>query len=205
MNRLTGTLLALVGVAGLAAVATRVIVPMSRNHDVTSPSDLRLAAVHTCSKGALSVKLGARGHAAMSSAGFAIAITNKGTAPCSLNGFATVTALTKTTSAKPITFVHSSQSQSYANVSPKTVVLAPKGTASFGISYTDNKDQQYGSATGCQMYAINVRLPGVKQSYTARISVAAIGGPAEDFVNSCFTNFKFGLTPIVAGSKPPQP
>lgn len=141
----------------------------------------------------------------MSSAGFAIAVTNKETAPCSLDGFATVTALTKTTSAKPITFVHSSQSQLCATVSSKTVVLAPKGTASFGISYTDNKDQQYGNATGCQMYAINVRLPGAKPSNTTRISVASIDGPAENYVNSCFTNFKFGLTPLVAGSKPPQP
>ncbi len=199
MKRLIGSL------AALAIVAALVIVSMVHNHDATSPSDVRVTVVHTCSTGALSVKLGARGHAGMSSAGFAIAVTNKETVPCSLDGFATVTALTKTTSAKPITFVHSSQSQSYATVSPKTVVLAPKGTASFGISYTVNKDQQYGNATGCQMYAINVRLPGVKPSNTTRISLASIDGPAENYVNSCFTNFKFGLTPLVAGSKPPQP
>jgi hypothetical protein len=33
-----------------------------------------------------------------------------------------VTALTKTASAMPITFVHFSQSQSYATATPKTVV-----------------------------------------------------------------------------------
>ena len=205
MNRSKGTLLALASVACLAAVATLVRVPMSRNHDVGSPSDLRPAAVHTCSTGALSVTLGARGHAGLSSAGFAIAVTNKGTVPCYLDGFATVTALTKTASAKPVTFVHSPQSQSYATASPKMVVLAPMQVASFGISYTVSKDQQYGNATGCQMYAIDVRLPGVKPSSTTRILVASMDGPAENYVNSCFTNFKFGLTPIVAGSKPPQP
>ncbi|NNN13930.1 MAG: DUF4232 domain-containing protein [Acidimicrobiaceae bacterium] len=205
MNRLTGTLSALVVVTGLAAVAVLVIVPMSRTPGATSSSDVRGTFLHTCSAGALSVKLGTTEYPGMSSAGFAIAVTNKGTASCSLDGFATVTALTKGTSAKPITFVHFSQSQSYATVSPKKVVLAPNGAASFGISYTVNKDQQYGNSTGCQMYAVNVQLPGVKPSHTTRISVASIGGEAENFVNSCFTNFKFGLTPIVAGSKPPQP
>jgi hypothetical protein len=163
------------------------------------------ATVSTCSSGALTVELGTRGHAGASSAGFAIAVTNQGTASCSLNGFATVAALTKTASAKPITFVHSSQSQTYATALPKTIVLAPKKTASFGISYTDSKDQQYGNATGCQMYAINVRLPGVKPSHTTRIPLASIDGPTQNYVNACFTNFRFGLTPIVTGSNPPQP
>jgi hypothetical protein len=186
--------------SALAAIAVLVVVPMGALTATASS-----ATVPTCSSGALSVKLGARGHSGASSAGFAIAVTNKGTASCSLDGFATVTALTKTTSVKPITFVHSAQSQSYATVSPKTVVLSPKGIASFGISYTDNKDQQYGNTTSCQMYAVNVQLPGVKSSHTTSISVASIDGPAQNYVNACFTNFKFGLTPIVAGSKPPQP
>lgn len=163
------------------------------------------ATVHTCASTALSVKLGARGHGGAGSEGFAIAVTNKGAISCSLDGFATVTALTKTKSAKPITFVHTSRSQTYATASPKTVVLAPKGTASFGISFTDAADQQYGNATGCQMYAVNVRLPGAKPSRTTRISVASINGPLENYVNSCFTVFEFGLTPIVKGSTPPQP
>lgn len=205
MNRLTGTVSAVVAVAGLAAIASLVIVSMGRTPATTSPGDLRLAAVHTCSTGALSVKLGAKGHSGAGSEGFAIAVINKGTSSCSLDGFATVTALTNTTSAKPITFVHTSRSQSYATVSPMRVVLAPQGTASFGISYTDTADQQYGNTTGCQMYAVSVRLPGVEPSHTTRISVASIDGPAENFVNSCFTNFEFGLTPVVAGSKPPQP
>ncbi len=163
------------------------------------------ATVSTCSSGALTVELGTRGHAGASNAGFAIAVTNQGTASCSLNGFATVAALTKTASAKPITFVHSSQSQTYATAFPKTIVLAPKKTASFGISYTDSMDQQYGNATGCQMYAIDVQLPGVKPSHTTRISLASIDGPAQNYVNACFTNFRFGLTPVVIGTNPPQP
>ncbi len=83
--------------------------------------------------------------------------------------------------------------------------MAPKGTASFGISYTDAADQQYGNATGCQMYAVNVRLPGAKPGRTTRISVASIDGPLENYVNACFTAFEFGLTPVVAGLHPPQP
>jgi hypothetical protein len=196
MNRLARTF------SALAAAAAMSFVPVG-TLAVTGAASA--ATVHTCASAALSVKLGAQGHAAMSSAGFAVAVTNKGATSCSLDGFATVTALTKTASPKPITFVHTSRSQSYATASPKTVVLAPKGTASFGISYTDNKDQQYGNATGCQMYAVNVRLPGVKPRHTTRISMPAIDGPAENYVNSCFTAFEFGLTPIVKGSTPPQP
>jgi hypothetical protein len=196
MNRLARTF------SALAAVAAMSFVPVGA---FAMTGVASATTVHTCASTALSVKLGAKGHGGASSEGFAIAVTNKGATSCSLDGFATVTAQTKTASAKPITFVHTSRSQSYATASPKTVVLAPKGTASFGISFTDNKDQQYGNATGCQMNAVNVRLPGAKPSRTTRISVASFDGPLENFVNSCFTAFEFGLTPIVKGSTPPQP
>jgi|GEM_PF-3415542 hypothetical protein len=163
------------------------------------------AAAPICSSKALSVTLGVKGHDAMSSAGFAVDVTNEGATTCALDGFATVTALTRTSSAKSITFVHSSQSQDYSTASPRTILLGPRGTASFGVSYTDNKDPQYGHATDCQMYALNVRLP-VKPNRTTRISLTTIhSGPGENYVNSCFTNFKFGLTPLVTGLTPPQP
>lgn len=196
MSRLTRT------VSILTAVAAMSIVPVGA---LAGSGVASAATVHPCASTALSVKLGAQGHAGASSAGFAVAVTNEGITSCSLDGFAMVTALTRTVSAKPITFVHTSRSQSYATVSPKTVVLAPKGTASFGVSYTDNKDQQYANATGCQMYAVNVRLPGAKPSRTTRISLASIDGPLENYVNACFTAFEFGLTPLVAGPTPPQP
>jgi hypothetical protein len=196
MNRSTRTF------SALAAVGAMAIVPVSSLSTIPSAGAVT---VPTCSSTALTVTLGPKGQEAMSSAGFAIAVTNDGRATCSLDGFATVIALTRTSSTKPITFAHSTQSQDYLTASPKIVFLGPKGTASFGISYTDNKDQQYGRATGCQMYAVNVRLPGAKPSSTTRLLLASIAEPAENYVNACFTNFKFGLTPLVAGSVPPNP
>jgi cell division protein FtsX len=69
MNRLTRTLSILV------AVTVLVIAPMGT---LTAMANAGAVTARICNSAALSVTLGAKGHAGASSAGFAIAITNEG-------------------------------------------------------------------------------------------------------------------------------
>jgi hypothetical protein len=82
--------------------------------------------------------------------------------------------------------------------------LAPKKTASFGISYVDGRNQQDGEGQDCLMNSINVQLPQAaparKITVVFRRGSDGFGGP----INSCFAGFEFGLTPIVKGSTPPE-
>ncbi len=185
------SLLAFAGVASAAPINLMVLATTSGG-----------TTVPVCSASALTIGVG-KGGAAAGNLGFPVLITNHGSTACSLEGFPTITAHTKAASPHPVTFVHTSRSQIYATAKAKLVVVAPKGTASFGISYVDALDQQYGEGPRCLMNSITVRLPGVAPLAKATISFAAnragYGGP----INACFAGFKFGLTPIVKGSVPP--
>jgi hypothetical protein len=165
------------------------------------------ATVPVCSTSVLTIKVGSGG-AAAGNLGFTVLITNHGATACSLDGFPALSAHTEAVSPHPVTFVHTSRSQIYATAKAKLVVMAPKGSASFGVSFVDALDQQYGEGPRCLMNGITVRLPGVAPLSKATILFAAnnsgnggalSGGP----INSCFAGFKFGLTPIVKGSIPP--
>jgi hypothetical protein len=143
------------------------------------------------------------GGAAAGNLGFPILITNHGSTSCSLNGFAMITAHTQAPSPHPVAFVHTSRSQIYATAKAKSVVVTPKGRASFGVSYVDVLDQHYGDGPRCMMNSITIHLPGVGTLLKPTITFAADRGTFEGHINSCFAGFTFGLTPIVKGSIPP--
>jgi hypothetical protein len=138
--------------------------------------------------------------------GTPVEIKNHGSTACAIKGFPKVAGYTVSKSPHPITFVDKIESQMYAVPKPKTVVIAPKGTASFGIAYLDVLGMQYRNDRGCEMTRITVTLPGVTP-------VASFGGGALSlthamdidlhYINACFTNFIFGLTPVVSGPTPP--
>ena len=161
------------------------------------------ATLPVCSASQLSISVGLGGGAA-GNLGFPVIITNHGANSCSLDGFAIVTAHTDAMSPRPVTFVHTSRSQIYATAKAKRVVIAPGATASFGVSYVDALDQQYGEAARCVMDSITVRLPGVAPLTDATITFATHKRTYEGHINSCWAGFKFGLTPIVKGVRPPH-
>lgn len=78
------------------------------------------------------------------------------------------------------------------------------GTASFGLSYVDAMDQQYGDGARCQMNAIAVRISQVTPVRTFSVSLVANGHDGYGPINSCWAGFILGLTPIVKGSTPPE-
>lgn len=188
----------LVVIAALAVVA--VVATSALRSPATSPE---AATVPVCSASALTIAIGIGG-AAAGNLGFPVVITNHGSRSCSLDGFATLTAHTEAPSPRPVTFVHTSRSQIYVTAKAKPVIVAPRGSASFGVSYVDALDQQYGEGPRCLMKSITVRLPGVAPLSKPNLSFAAHGGTYEGSINACFAGFTFGLTPIVKGSAPPH-
>jgi hypothetical protein len=159
--------------------------------------------VPACSSNVLTLRSGFT-QAAAGNVGTPFVITNHGSSSCSLSGFPAVVAHTEASSPRPVTFVHRPRSQIYRAVLPKTIVLPPKGTASFGLSYLGALDQQYGSGSRCQMNAITVRFPRVTPVRNFTVALVANGHDGYGPINSCFAGFILGLTPIVKGPTPPE-
>jgi hypothetical protein len=159
--------------------------------------------VRKCSSSVLTINPGFM-QAAAGNEGTPIVITNHGPSSCSLSGFPVVVAHTEASSARPVAFVHRPRSQIYRVVLPRTVVLPPNGMASFGLSYVDARDQQYGSGARCQMNAITVRFSQVTPVRIFSVPLVANGHDGYGPINSCFAGFILGLTPIVKGSTPPE-
>ena len=189
------------GIRTLGALTGAVVLSFSPVGLLTGSSNAGAAAVRTCSSRVLSLSPGFS-QAGMGNEGTPIVITNNGSAACSIAGYPIVVAHTEAASPHPVTFVHRPRSLVYVVARVRTIIVAPKGTASFGISYVDAIDQQYGEGRDCLMSSITVQLPQVAPA--RKITVAfrkgsdGFGGP----INSCFTGFEFGLTPIAKGSTP---
>jgi len=159
--------------------------------------------VPTCSSSDLTVHAGFSG-AAAGNGGTPIVIVNHGPSACSLNGFPNVVAHIEASSPRPVIFVDRPRSLIYRAVHPRVVVLAIKGTASFGISYVDGLDQQFGYGARCEMNEVTVRLSQVPTAHTFVVSLLKNGHDGFGPINSCFAGFILGLTPIVKGSLPPE-
>src|ERR1700731_5009907 len=114
-----------------------------------------------------------------------IVVTNNGISSCSLSGFPIVVAHTEAPSPRPVVFVHRPRSEIYKAVLPRIVVLAPKGTASFGVSYVVGLDQQYGNGARCQMNSISVRFSQVTPVRTFSVPLVANGHDGYGPINSC--------------------
>jgi hypothetical protein len=186
----------------LAALAGAVVFTSSPAGFLVGSSHAVAATVPTCSSRVLSLSPGFTG-VATGNVGTPILIANNGSTTCTLVGYPIVVAHTEAVSPRPVTFVHWPRSLIYVSAPVRTVVLGPKRTASFGISYVDGLDQQYGQGRDCLMNSITVRLPQLsparKMIVLFRKGSDGFGGP----INSCFAGFEFGLTPIVKGSNPP--
>lgn len=167
----------------------------------TSPDVLASgSSTSVCRASALTIS--ARGiQAAAGNEGFTVIITNHGLVTCTLDGFAALRAHTEKKSPHPILFVHVSRSQIFITAEPRLVKISPSATASFGVSFTDASDQQYGNRPGCLMTSVTVSLPEVASLRVATIAFSRFGDGKT--INACFSAFEFGLTPIVKGSIPP--
>ena len=192
------------GIHILAAITGAVVLSFSSVGFLVGSSNAVAATVPACSSRVLSLRPGFS-QVGAGNVGTPIVITNRGSATCTLVGYPIVVAHTEAVSPHPVTFVHRPRSEVYVAVPVRIVVLAPRHTASFGISYVDGRDQKYGQGRDCLMGSITVRLPRVaparKITVPFRKGSDGFGGP----INSCFTGFQFGLTPIVKGSTPPGP
>jgi hypothetical protein len=191
------------GIHTLAALMGAVVLSFSPVGLLTGSSYAGAAAVPTCSSRVLSLSPGFT-QASAGNVGTPIVITNDGSAACSIAGYPITVARTEAGSPHPVTFVHKTRSEIYVAAPVRTVVVASKGTASFGISYLGTLDQHYGEGRDCLMSSITVQLPQVaparKIVVVFRKGSDGFGGP----INSCFAGFEFGLTPIVKGSTPPE-
>jgi hypothetical protein len=165
--------------------------------------DASSSTVPPCSPNVLSMRAEASG-AAAGNVGTPVLITNHGAASCTLVGFPVVVAHTEARSPRPVTFVHFARSQIFRTVLPRPVVLAHRGTASFGISYVDALDQQYGQGPRCQMNSVTVRFPGLTPVRVFKVTLVANGHDGYGPINSCFAGFELGLTPVVKGPSPPN-
>lgn len=190
------------GIHTLAALTSAVVLTFSPV-GLPAGENAGAATVPTCSSRVLSLSLGIS-QAAAGNEGTPVVITNNGSSACSIAGYPIIVAHTEAASPHPVTFVHRPRSQIYIAAPVRTIVLAPKRTASFGISYVDALDQQYGQGRDCLMSSITVQFPQVaparKITVPFRKGSDGFGGP----INSCFAGFEFGLTPIVKGSTPPE-
>ena len=190
------------GIRTLAALTGAVVLSFSPVGLLAGSSNAGAATVATCSSRVLSLSLGFS-QAAAGNEGTPIVITNNGSVVCSIDGYAVVVAHTEAASPHAVIFVYKSRSQIFTTSPVRTVVVAPKGTASFGISYVDGLDQQYGQGRDCLMSSITVQIPHVAPARKITVPFTkrsdGFGGP----INACFAGFKFGLTPIVKGSAPP--
>jgi len=191
------------GIHILAALTVAVVLSSSPVGFLVGWSNAGAATVPTCSSRVLSLSVGFT-QAAAGNVGTPIVITNNGSATCTIAGYPIVVAHTEAVSPHPVTFVHRPRSQIYVTARVRTIIVAPKGKASFGISYLGALDQQYGEGRDCLMNSITVQLPQVaparKITVVFRKGSDGFGGP----INSCFTGFEFGLTPIAKGSTPPE-
>jgi hypothetical protein len=160
------------------------------------------ATLPTCSSTVLSLKVGFS-QAAAGNEGTPVVITNNGSTTCSLAGYPTAIAHTESVSPHPVTFVDRPRSMIYVVTPVRTIVLAPKRTASFGISYVDGRDQQYGQGKRCLMNYIAVQLPRVTPARKITVILRKGSDGFGGAINACFAGFAFGLTPIVKGSNPP--
>jgi hypothetical protein len=191
------------GIHIVAALTGAVVLSFSPVGLLAGSSNVGAAAVPTCSSRVLSLSLGIS-QAAAGNEGTPVVITNNGSSACSIAGYPIIVAHTEAASPHHVTFVHRPRSQVYVAAPVRVIVVAPKRTASFGISYVDALDQQYGQGRDCLMSSITVRLPQVaparKITVVFRKGSDGFGGP----INSCFAGFEFGLTPIVKGSTPTE-
>jgi hypothetical protein len=176
-------------ITGTLAFATRV--------------DASSTALPRCSTSVLTLRAGFSG-AAAGNVGTPILITNHGTSSCTLDGFPTVVGHTEAPSPRHVIFVHQSRSGIYRTVAPRLVVLKHDEKASFGISYVDGRDQQYGQGPRCQMNSVVVQIPLATPAHIFKISLAAHRHDGFGPINSCFAGFVLGLTPIVLGPNPPN-
>ena len=195
MSRISRCLVTLAALTGVAVLAPAVFISRITSAGATTEP--------VCTAPALTMTVGI-GRGAAGNLGFPVLITNHGSKSCLLDGFPTVTAHTGAVSPHLVIFVHTSRSQIYATAKAKPVVVAPEGRASFGVSYVDNLDQQYGEVPRCVMNSISVRLPGVTPLSMTTISFVANRATYKGAINSCWAGFEFGLTPIVKGSEPPH-
>lgn len=131
------------GIRTLAALTGTVVLSFSPVGLLAGSSNAGSATVPTCSSRVLSLSLGFS-QAAAGNEGTPVVITNNGSVVCSIDGYPVVVAHTEAASPDPVIFVHKSRSQIFTTAPVRTVVVAPKGTASFGISYVDGLNQQYG-------------------------------------------------------------
>jgi hypothetical protein len=191
------------GIHILAALTGAVVLSFSPVGLLVGTSNAGAATVPNCSSRVLSFSLGFT-QAAAGNVGTPIVITNNGSAACSIVGVPIIVAHTEAASPHPVTFVHRPRSQIYVAAPVRTIVLAPKRTASFGISYVDALDQQYGQGRDCLMSSITVRLPQVAPARKITVPFRKGSDGFGGSINSCFAGFEFGLTPIVKGSTPPE-
>lgn len=158
--------------------------------------------VATCTFEQLSLSVG-MGQAAAGNQGFPIEIKNRSASSCMLYGYPTLRLRTEKPSPRQISVVHYPRSQIYQKATPHAVSLAPKHVASFGISFVDADDQQFGNGARCAVDQLDIGLPTRKPSPAFVIRSSTTPNTFGGF-NICFAGFTVGVTPLVTGTLPPQ-
>ena len=174
-RRLPALLAVALAVASVSVVVTLGRPGASAASDVAQCSDAHLSVAVTPTQGAMGTGLES------------VIIVNLASAKCFLIGFPTVRLLGagRQFSGK---VVHDTDSAN-RELRPRRVLLAPRSTASFTVSFSDFG---VGNAANCTLRWINVLIPPVT-------SVSSVFQLPQD-ISLCRTSNAVGITPIEAGA-----
>ncbi len=162
----------------------------------SAPRAFASSVPQTCSYGQLDVATGSRSGAyyAAGNVGIAFYIVNISSSACSLEGFPRISFSPQSFKRRSLRVVHGG-GVIFTAVKPRTIILDPGYTASFGINFGDAYNQQDPNGSTCTTKTANVLLPERKNPWE-------FGYHPDVSFNFCFAGFRVNLTPIQNGPIP---
>ena len=149
--------------------------------------------VRVCSSGQLAVAVASSpgGYAAAGNEGIPFIIVNIGKRECTLEGYPKLAAYPASYRHQRVRFTNGG-AMIFVAVKPRSVIIAPGATASFGVDYGDAYDQGDPNAGPCLLKQITVTLPVQPHPYSVPFSTNVD-------LNFCYAGFHFEVTAIQSG------
>jgi len=133
---------------------------------------------------------------AAGSNGIPFIIANTSNSACSLEGYPKLIFINGKYKKHSVT-VSDGGGGLFAAVRPRTVVIKPGGTASFGLGFGDAANQQDPNTVACTTQSIYVSLPVRDRQFSGNYETTVD-------INFCYSNFEFNVTPFERGPLPKQ-
>jgi Domain of unknown function (DUF4232) len=185
VSRIALGVLPLVGSAGAFAVSKSTVAQAATANPTCSTSQLTVAA-----------DSGSGAYSAAGNQGIAFIIINLSHRACSLKGYPRLQLYPSSYKGNSIKVIHGGGGI-FVAVAPRSVVIEPGATASFGINWGDAYNQGDPNAGPCETQGAAVSLPEGTHTYSGAFHVAVR-------INFCYANFGFSMTSIQHGPVPKQ-